>query len=239
MHMQTSIYDNDFKNIENSHNAYMLVYEKKTKVPFKIDICKDDIAKIRENSCALSELPNCYRLYPGLYEQVRTETDMKFDAKKDEHYALVDQTVFNPVIPVEQRVGILFDNQKFLVEKQVFSPAFYATTTHLFERVIDDIGEREDAAGAMFKILDHLVFELIANSRQPQGLDKLTELILRVAFSNKDTMTKMIEERIFVPEEKLEKDEKNFFEVLVHHEEPQVRQMASDMLQHVFARCFD
>jgi hypothetical protein len=86
--------------------------------------------------------------------------------------------------------------------------------------VIDDIGEREDAAGAMFKILDHLVFELIANSRQPQGLDKLTELILRVAFSNKDTMTKMIEERIFVPEEKLEKDEKNFFEVLVHHEEP-------------------
>ena len=141
----------------------------------------------------------------------------------DESYVLVDQTVFTPLIPVEQRVGVLFDNQKFLIEKQVFSPAFYDTTTHLFEKVIDGIGEREDACGSMFKILDHLVFELIANSRKPTGLDRLTSLMLRVVFSNKDTMNKMIEERIFVPEDKLEKDEKNFFEVLVHHDEPQVR----------------
>ena len=31
---------------------------------------------------------------------------------------------------------------------------------------------------------------------------------------------KISKERIFLPEDKLEKDEKNFFEVLVHHDEP-------------------
>ena len=40
----------------------------------------------------------------------------------------------------------------------------------------------------------------------------------------------MVDERIFVPAEKLEKDEKNFFEVLVFHTEPEIRQMASDIL---------
>jgi len=83
--------------------------------------------------------------------------------------------------------------------------------------MIDRSGDRD---GSTFKIIDHLVFELIANSHKPTGLEKLTELMLRVVFSNKDTMNKMIEERIFLPEDKLEKDEKNFFEVLVHHDEP-------------------
>lgn len=68
MQMQQSIYDDDFKNIENSHNAYMLVYEKRVKVPFKIDIYQEDIDKIRGQGCGLESLPNCYKLYPGLYE---------------------------------------------------------------------------------------------------------------------------------------------------------------------------
>ena len=45
----------------------MLVYEKRVKVPFKIDIYREDIEKIK-GGCGLDELPNCYKLYPGLYE---------------------------------------------------------------------------------------------------------------------------------------------------------------------------
>ena len=41
-------WDNDkWMRIENSHNAYMLVYEKRTQLPFKIDLDKSHIEKIK------------------------------------------------------------------------------------------------------------------------------------------------------------------------------------------------
>ena len=43
--------------------------------------------------------------------------------------------------------------------------------------------------------------------------------MLRVAFTNRDTMLKMVNQRIFVSADRMGKDEKNFFEVLVHHNE--------------------
>jgi hypothetical protein len=39
-----------------------------------------------------------------------------------------------------------------------------------------------------------------------------------------------MDERIFVPKEKLAKDEKNFFENLIFHSEMEVREMISDIL---------
>jgi len=69
----------------------------------------------------------------------------------------------------------------------------------------------------MYKILDHLIFELMVHTRNPSSLVQLTDQMLRVAFSNADSMSKLIDGRIFVPAPKLEKDEKNFFEVWVYH----------------------
>jgi len=99
----------------------------------------------------------------------------------------------------------------------------------------DDVTEQ---CSAMYKILDHMIFELMANTKNPTCLVQLTDQMLRVAFTNRATMKRMVDERIFVPAEKLEKDEKNFFEVLVFHTEPEIRQMASDILQHVFAHSY-
>jgi len=47
--------------------------------------------------------------------------------------------------------------------------------------------------------------------------------MLRVAFTNRETMLKMVNGRIFVSVDKIYKDEKNFFEVLIHHNESQIR----------------
>ncbi len=53
-------YENDVPNDE-THNAYMLVYDKKKKAPFKIHIQPELIDKIVENKLEKNEvLPECF-----------------------------------------------------------------------------------------------------------------------------------------------------------------------------------
>ena len=60
-----------------------------------------------DEKSVLDELPMCFRLYPGLFEQVKNG---QFHQEKDEFYALVDQSIFNRVIPVKRKVDTLLDN---------------------------------------------------------------------------------------------------------------------------------
>jgi hypothetical protein len=57
---------------------------------------------------------------------------------------------------------------------------------------------------------------------------------LRLTFCDERLLKKLMDERIFVPKEKLAKDEKDFFENLIFHSEMEVREMISDILQCVF-----
>jgi hypothetical protein len=68
----------------------MLVYEKKIKHPFKINIAEAVVEAIR----TMNEinLPNCFSLYPNLLEQVRKGHSLFYDAENHEYYALVDQS---------------------------------------------------------------------------------------------------------------------------------------------------
>jgi hypothetical protein len=93
----------------------------------------DEQMKVKEG------LPMCFKLYPGLFEQVRSG---QFHEEEDEMYALVDQSVFNRFIPVKRRVDTLLDNQKFLIEKQVFASTFFETTAQLFEKVVTSLEKR-------------------------------------------------------------------------------------------------
>ena len=61
-----------------------------------------------------------------------------------------------------------------------------------------------------------------------------TDLLLRLTFCDERLLKKLMDERIFVPKEKLAKDEKDFFENLIFHSEMEVREMISDILQCVF-----
>lgn len=55
-----------YNGIDNSHNAYMLVYDKKIKHPFKINIAEAVVEAIRAGN--EENLPNCFSLYPNLLE---------------------------------------------------------------------------------------------------------------------------------------------------------------------------
>ena len=87
----------------------------------------------------------------------------------------------------------------------------------------------------MFNILDRLIFDLIMNSKDLSSLTQLTLLLLRVAFSNEETLRRLMDDRIFKDPKLMKPNEKNFFEIMIKHQHPEVRQMASDILQHVFA----
>jgi hypothetical protein len=41
--------------------------------------------------------------------------------------------------PIEKELLVKLDNQKFVMEKQVFSASFYETSAQLFEKVISGL----------------------------------------------------------------------------------------------------
>jgi len=97
----------------------MLVYEKRVKAPFKIDIAENLIEKIKgaNQHDMEADLPDCFRLYPQLFSQVQAGLNMQYDADKNEHYALVNQANYNKFVPVRSMVDVLWDNHKYLSEK--------------------------------------------------------------------------------------------------------------------------
>jgi len=171
----------------------MLIYEKRDKIKFRINLSEEIIAKVKEansdhstlgcDSSAVSraaaqrqhdlDLPVCFRLYPDLFDQVRNEP-LEFNKEKNEYYAYIKnpEGQFNKFVPIREKVGVLMDNTKFLGEKQVFSAAFYDTTTQLFDKVLTNleqqIDEGKDVYGQLmdlYLILDRLLFDLVSNSR--------------------------------------------------------------------------
>jgi len=61
----------------------MLVYDKKRKAPFKIDVTKELITQI-QSGAEVPNLPDCFKLYPALYDQIKMNVDVMED------YVLVD-----------------------------------------------------------------------------------------------------------------------------------------------------
>jgi hypothetical protein len=51
--------------------------------------------------------------------------------------------------------------------------------------------------------------------------------MVRIIAKNADCFMHLFNNRIFRPKEKMAKDERNFFEILIYHSEPEVRSMAS------------
>jgi hypothetical protein len=167
---------------------------------------------------------------------------MFFDESSKQHYALVDQMNLNKMVPVRCQTDISWDNHLFLSEKQVISAAFYDTSAALFDKVVEKLEERIQKGEEnlferlceVYNIIDKLMFDLLSNSRELKNLKHFTSLLLRLTFCDDRLLKKLMDERIFIPKDKLAKDEKDFFENLIFHSEMEVREMISDILQCVF-----
>ena len=79
---------------------------------------------------------------------------------------------------------------------------------------------------------------MVVNSRDLRSLPKLTDQLMKVVFVSVSNFEQLVELRIFRPQNKLLKDERNFFEMLIFHSESEVRNMTSDILQTLFVQVF-
>lgn len=82
--------------------------------------------------------------------------------------------------------------------------------------------------------LEHLIFELVSNSRDLKSLPALTAQLLQISGQNNKILIHLVNNRIL----KESPDEKSFFELLVFHQDPEVRTLCSKLLQHVYVKVF-
>ena len=68
------------------------------------------------------------------------------------------------------------------------------------------------------------------SSAANQSLRVMTDLLIELLSKADEAVVYLVKERVFVPNESLGKDEKNFFEMLATHQDQNVRQMGSRIL---------
>jgi len=98
--------------------------------------------------------------------------------------------------------------------------------------VVKDQGKFE----RIFKIIDRVIFDLLVSSAANQSLRVMTDLLIELLSNSDEAVVHLVKHRVFVPDESLGKDEKNFFEMLATHQDQNVRQMASRVLVFVLNR---
>lgn len=101
----------------------MLIYEKRDKIKFKINLSEEIVTTVKQadvkystlgcDSSAIAraaaerqqdlELPICFRLYPTLFDQVRNEA-LEFDEQTKEYYVFIHPSLangnFNKFVPI-------------------------------------------------------------------------------------------------------------------------------------------
>ena len=86
--------------------------------------------------------------------------------------------------------------------------------------------------------MDRLVFDLLAMTTENKRLIEVTHLYTQMLEKNDEQLYLLIENRILVDKQKLDKDAKTFFESLVSHMEKDVREMNQIILEFVVQRLF-
>lgn len=88
----------------------------------------------------------------------------------------------------------------------------------------------------IYQVLDRVIFDLVVNSEANKELGNLTDILILLLSKSDDVVLKLVNERVFAPQESVGKDEKNFIEMLATHSEKAVREMASNVLLFVIGR---
>jgi hypothetical protein len=91
----------------------------------------------------------------------------------------------------------------------------------------------------IYQVLDRVIFDLVVNSEANKELGNLTDILILLLSKSDDVVLKLVNERVFAPQESVGKDEKNFIEMLATHSEKAVREMASNVLLFVIGRLME
>ena len=220
----------------------MLIYEKRKKEKMKIVIPKvlvqEALACDGTATSSAFDTHHLFGVFPHLKDQLLKQRDqvLQYDAANEEHFVWVDFDAAQKFVPNHIYRKVHTDNLKFLSEKQVFSDAFYKCTLELLELCITpganggEIAHDLTRFELVFKLLDRVIFDLLVNSSASGSLKGMTDLLIVMLSKSDQAVEYLIRKRVFAPKESLGKDEKNFFEMLAHHQDKDVRELASRAL---------
>lgn len=93
----------------------------------------------------------------------------------------------------------------------------------------------------LFKIIDRMVFDVLSNASPSynSSIKGMTDLMILILSKSDEACEEVILNRVFVSQDKLLKDERNFFETLATHQNQEVREMASTILLFLLGRLVD
>lgn len=86
-----------------------------------------------------------------------------------------------------------------------------------------------------------MVFDVLSNAAPAynSSIKGMTDLMILMLAKSESACEHLILNRVFVSQDKLLKDERNFFETLATHQHQEVREMASTVLLYLLGRLVD
>lgn len=141
-------------------------------------------------------------------------------------------------IPKEIYHTVHADNKLHLDEKMVFSDAFFNSTAELLslanyglETQLEFVERKEfDNYLDAFIVLDKVLFDFLVNSNHLDHIDKLLKEYITCISNNAACLEYAVNSRLYMNEELLAKNEKNFFETCATHASQESRAMASKLI---------
>ena len=82
----------------------------------------------------------------------------------------------------------------------------------------------------VYEVVDRVIFDLLVNSAANKTIKGMSEILIKILSQNLSCVETLFKQRVFRPEEKLGKDERNYFEMLATHQDRNVRELASSVL---------
>ena len=191
-------------------SAYMLVYEKRQKRPLKILATPEEVAEKKE--------------------------DILYDAKKEEHYKLIDyKNGVQDIAPNDIYKQVFEDNHKFEFENDIYSNEFFEFVRQIIvavhtldqDRKHQDTAELRQAKEGMLHVAKKTILDLLAKSFHNNSIKQLVEALIEV-FNRDPSLCHKFLENLFA-----EDDCDYIFDILLECSDPTSRLYTATLMKFV------
>jgi hypothetical protein len=104
-------------------------------------------------------------LCPEIDRQELYKSQIYFDPIKKHHYAKVDFHAVKKFIPDFLKKKVNDDNSSFMIEKYMFNPGFFESSTSMIDLMLkaypEAMFEDNPYSGGIFSFVEKLVFEIL------------------------------------------------------------------------------
>lgn len=170
---------------------------------------------------------------------ISADHELVYVQNNKEYVANLDMSAVRKFIPKNIYQTVHVDNKLHLDEKLVFSDAFFNTTAELLSITNEGLNMFGDNWFEkylnVFIVLDKVLFDFLVNSNHLQHIEKLMNQYMECISNSPSCLEYAVNNRLYMNEELLAKNEKNFFETVATHASQESRAMAAKLIQHILA----